>query len=277
MSESHEIVVSSAPPLLELRNVEAMYKGVILAIKGVTLVVPRGACVALLGANGVGKSTTLKSISGIIKTDDGSVTGGEVMFNRERVDLLEADQVVKRGVSHVMEGRRPLPHLTVEQNLIVGASRLPSRVAVNRRLHEVYEFIPRLSELRNRVAGYLSGGEQQLMVIGRGLMNCPQLMLLDEPSLGLAPRMIEEVYALLAKLKATGLSLLIVEQNARVALKLADFAYVMEGGRIAMEGTATEVGANEDVQEFYLGLDAKGERKTFTEIKHYRRRKRWLG
>jgi len=176
-----------------------------------------------------------------------------------------------------MEGRRPLPHLTVEQNLIAGATRLPGKRAMRQRLAEVYEIVPRLTALRGRVAGYMSGGEQQLMVIGRGLMSRPRLMLIDEPSLGLAPLMIAEVYDLLGKLKADGLSLLIVEQNARVALNIADIAYVMEGGRIVMEGDAAEIAANEDVQEFYLGLDVKGDRKNFRDIKQYRRRKRWLG
>jgi branched-chain amino acid transport system ATP-binding protein len=263
--------------MLALQNVEAMYKGVILAVKGITMTIPAGTCVALLGANGVGKSTTLKCISGIIRSDDGAVTGGTITFEDTRIDGLEADEIVRKGLSHVLEGRRPLPHLTVEQNLIAGGSRLGGRQAVNRRLDEVFETIPKLSELRKRIAGYLSGGEQQLMVIGRGLMSCPRLMLLDEPSLGLAPRMIEEVYGLLAKLKSQGLALLIVEQNARVALDMANSAYVMEGGRIVMEGTATEIAANEDVQEFYLGLSAEGDRKGFRDVKHYRRRKRWLG
>ena len=268
---------TSTPVLLELQNVEAMYKRVILAIKGITMKVPAGKCVAVLGANGVGKSTTLKCISGIIRSDDGAVTGGTISFDGIRIDGREADEMVRTGISHVMEGRRPLPHLTVEQNLIAGATRLPGKRAMRQRLAEVYEIVPRLTALRGRVAGYMSGGEQQLMVIGRGLMSRPRLMLIDEPSLGLAPLMIAEVYDLLGKLKADGLSLLIVEQNARVALNIADIAYVMEGGRIVMEGDAAEIAANEDVQEFYLGLDVKGDRKSFRDIKQYRRRKRWLG
>jgi branched-chain amino acid transport system ATP-binding protein len=195
----------------------------------------------------------------------------------ERIDTLQPDEIVRRGIVHVMEGRRPLVHLTVDQNLIAGGSHAGSRAELKRRLDEVYQTIPQLTALRPRVAGYLSGGEQQLMVIGRGLMAKPSLMLIDEPSLGLAPKMIVEVYALLRMLKQQGLALLIVEQNARVALDIADFAYVMEGGRIVMDGTASEISNNEDVREFYLGLSSEGERKSFRDIKHYRRRKRWLG
>lgn len=263
--------------MLMLQNVEAMYKGIILTLKGVAMKVDPGCCVALLGANGVGKSTTLKSISGMIRPEDGAVTGGSITFAGDRIDQQEPDQIVRRGIVHVLEGRRPLEHLTVEQNLIVGGSQAGSSAELTRRLDEIYETIPRLAALRNRVSGYLSGGEQQLMVIGRGLMAKPRMMLIDEPSLGLAPKMIVEVYSLLSFLKKSGLSLLIVEQNARVALDIADFAYVMEGGRIVMEGTAAEISQNADVREFYLGLSTEGERKSLREVKHYRRRKRWLG
>lgn len=263
--------------MLELQNVESMYKGVILALKGVTMNLSAGHCVALLGANGVGKSTTLKSISGIIKSEDGAVTGGTIRMLGKRIDTLQPDEIVRRGIVHVMEGRRPLAHLTVDQNLIAGGSNVGSAVELRRRLDEIYTMIPRLGSLRSRVAGYLSGGEQQLMVIGRGLMPRPRLMLIDEPSLGLAPKMIQEVYGLLRELKRQGLGLLIVEQNARVALEIADHAYVMEGGRIVMEGEAAEIASNEDVREFYLGLSSEGNRRSFREVKHYRRRKRWLG
>lgn len=263
--------------MLELSNVEAMYNGVVLAIKGVSLVVPSGGCVALLGGNGVGKSTTLKSISGILRSEDGRVTGGRIAFDGRDIQAMEADQVVRLGICHVLEGRRPLGHLTVEQNLIAGGATLASGRQLRQQLQEVYAAVPRLAELRTRTSGYLSGGEQQLMVIGRAMMARPKLVLLDEPSLGLAPKMIEEVYRVLAGLRDSGLALLIVEQNARVALDLADHAYVMEGGRIVMEGTSAEIAANEDVREFYLGFDRTGERKSFREVKHYRRRKRWLG
>jgi branched-chain amino acid transport system ATP-binding protein len=263
--------------MLELQSVESMYKGVILALKGVAMNVATGRCVVLLGANGVGKSTTLKSISGIIKSDDGAVTGGSITLLGERIDTLQPDEIVRRGLVHVMEGRRPLEHLTVDQNLIAGGNLAPSRAELKRRMDEVYATIPRLEPLRDRTAGYLSGGEQQMMVIGRGLMAKPKLMLIDEPSLGLAPKMTLEVYVLLRQLKDRGMGLLIVEQNARVALNIADFAYVMEGGRIVMDGTAEEMSGNEDVREFYLGLSSDGARKSFRDVKHYRRRKRWLG
>jgi len=263
--------------MLELQSVESMYKGVILALKGVAMNVGAGSCVVLLGANGVGKSTTLKSVSGIIKSDDGAVTGGTISLFGERIDTLQPDEIVRRGLVHVMEGRRPLEHLTVEQNLIAGGSLAPTRAELKLRMDEVYATIPRLAPLRGRTAGYLSGGEQQMMVIGRGLMAKPKLMLIDEPSLGLAPKMTLEVYGLLRQLKERGMGMLIVEQNARVALDIADFAYVMEGGRIVMDGTAEEMSSNEDVREFYLGLSSEGGRKSFRDVKHYRRRKRWLG
>jgi branched-chain amino acid transport system ATP-binding protein len=263
--------------MLELSNVEAMYQGVVLAIKGVSLVVPKGGCVALLGANGVGKSTVLKSVSGLLRSEEGRVTGGRIVFEGQSIEEMEADRIVRLGISHVLEGRRPLEHLTVEQNLIAGGATLSNGRALRDRLKEVYSVVPRLGDLRTRTAGYLSGGEQQLMVIGRALMASPKLMLLDEPSLGLAPKMIEEIYRVLARLRATGLALLIVEQNARVALDMADHAYVVEGGRIVMEGTSGQIAANEDVREFYLGFSASGARKSFREVKHYRRRKRWMG
>jgi branched-chain amino acid transport system ATP-binding protein len=263
--------------VLELSNVEAMYQGVVLAIKGVSLFVPKRGCVALLGANGVGKSTILKSVSGLLRSEEGRVTGGRILFEGQEIDGTDADRIVRLGIAHVLEGRRPLEHLTVEQNLIAGGATLSSSRQVRDRLDEVCSIVPRLRDLRTRTSGYLSGGEQQLMVIGRALMAKPRLMLLDEPSLGLAPKMIEEIYRVLAKLRDTGLALLIVEQNARVALDMADHAYVVEGGRIVMEGAASQIAANEDVREFYLGFSASGSRKSFREVKHYRRRKRWMG
>jgi len=267
---------TAVAPLLELNNVEVLYSDVILAVKGISARVPRGACVALLGANGAGKSTTLKAISNLIVSEDGRVASGSIAFDGEPVEGRDPESIVRRGLIHVMEGRQVLRHMTVEQNLVVGGHRAGGREA-RERLDEVYERVRRLAALKERTAGYLSGGEQQLLVIGRAMMARPTLMMIDEPSLGLAPLMVEEVYDLLGQLKASGLTLLIVEQNTRVALDLADYGYVMESGRIVLEGSASELQSNEDVREFYLGLTLEGERKSYRDIKHYRRRKRWLG
>lgn len=263
--------------MLELSNIEVIYSDVILAVKGVSMRVRAGQCVTLLGGNGAGKSTTLKSISNVIKTEDGKVTSGSILFEDKRIDNVEPEDIVRSGIIHVMEGRRVLKHLTVEQNLLIGGHREPSLKAVRDKLDEVYSQIGRLKALKDRTAGYLSGGEQQLVVIGRAMMARPKLMMIDEPSLGLAPLMVDEVYALLASLKASGMTLLLVEQNVRVALELADYGYVMENGHIVLEGTGDELRANEDVREFYLGLNLDGGRKSYRDIKHYRRRKRWLG
>jgi len=268
---------SPSSPLLALTNVEVLYAEVILALKGVSLRVNPGGCVALLGANGAGKSTTLKAISGVIDSDDGRVSGGGITFDGRSTRGQDTADIVRAGLVHVMEGRRVLPHMTVEQNLVIGGHMFRSSSAMRRALDAVFAAIPRLADLRTRTAGYLSGGEQQMLVIGRAIMAEPRLMLIDEPSLGLAPRMIEEVFAVLHRLRAQGLALLIVEQNTRVALEIADYGYVMEGGRIVLEGDAAELRSNEDVREFYLGLDREGVRRSFREVKHYRRRKRWLG
>lgn len=263
-------------PLLELNNVEVIYSDVILAVKGVSARVLRGKCVVLLGANGAGKSTTLKAISNLIVSEDGRVSSGSIAFDGKAIDGRDPESIVGRGLIHVMEGRQVLRHMTVEQNLVVGGHMADGREA-RKRLDEVYMRVQRLAALKDRTAGYLSGGEQQLLVIGRAMMARPELMMIDEPSLGLAPMMVEEVYDLLGQLKASGLTLLIVEQNTRVALDLADYGYVMENGRVVLEGSATELRSNEDVREFYLGLTIEGERKSYRDIKHYRRRKRWLG
>jgi len=263
--------------VLSLNNVEVMYSEVILALKGITLEVPQGSCVALLGGNGAGKSTTLKAISGTIVSEDGKVTGGSIAFDGERIDGADPSAVVHQGLVHVMEGRRVLRHLTAEQNLIVGGHMAPGAAELRRRLDRVYSFIPRLQALRERTAGYLSGGEQQMLVIGRAMMAMPRMILIDEPSLGLAPLMVEDVFSILARIKGEGTALLVVEQNSRVALELADHGYVMENGRIVLEGTADELRRNEDIREFYLGMTAEGERKSYRDVKHYRRRKRWLG
>ncbi len=267
-----------APPaVLTLSNVEVLYAEVILALKGVSMQIPEGGCVALLGANGAGKSTTLKAISGVIDSEDGRVSGGAITFDGRPNQGHDPATVVRSGLVHVMEGRRVLQHMTVEQNLIIGGHMFPSTQAMRRAMDSVYQAIPRLAELRKRTAGYLSGGEQQMLVIGRAIMAEPKLMLIDEPSLGLAPRMVEDVFAVLHHLREQGLSLLIVEQNTRVVLEIADYGYVMESGRIVLEGQAQALRENEDVREFYLGLDREGERKSFREVKHYKRRKRWLG
>ena len=266
-----------APPLLAVDNLEVLYSRVILALKGVNLQVAKSGCTALLGPNGAGKSTTLKAISGMLSVEDGEVSSGGIQFAGARVVDRDAQRMVASGVVHVVEGRKVLRHMTVEQNLVVGGHLRPSLTEVRRGLDQVYQTIPRLAALRTRTSGYLSGGEQQLMLIGRAMMAKPRLLLIDEPSLGLAPMMIEEIFALLGHLRAKGMSLLIVEQNAQAALGLADHGYVLEGGRVVLEGTATQLKANEDIQEFYLGHQAGGERRNYREIKHYRRRKRWLG
>ncbi len=263
--------------LLAVENLEVLYARVILAIKGVNLRVEEGRCTVLMGPNGAGKSTMLKAISGILSIDDGAISAGSVRFRGQTITGMEALKTVAMGLIHVVEGRKVLRHLTVEQNLVVGGHLLPSLARVRERLAFVFDTIPRLAALRERTAGYLSGGEQQQLLIGRALMGEPKLMLIDEPSLGLAPKMIEEVFSLLASLKASGMSLLIVEQNAQAALSLADHGYVMEGGRVVLEAPAAQLRANEDIREFYLGVSRAGERKNYREVKHYRRRKRWLG
>ncbi|MBI3993684.1 MAG: ABC transporter ATP-binding protein [Candidatus Lambdaproteobacteria bacterium] len=263
--------------MLELNNVEAIYSEVILVLKGISLHVPEGGCVALLGSNGAGKSTTLKCISGLIRPEDGAVTGGNITFLGKRIDALPAEAVVRRGLVHVMEGRKVLEHMTTQQNLMVGGHMHRDAARRRQNLERVYALMPPLANLRQRTAGYLSGGEQQMLVIGRALMAEPTMMLIDEPSLGLAPMLVEEIYAILAELRAHGLTLLLVEQNTRAALEIADHGYVMENGRIVMEGSAAQLKSNEDIREFYLGLDQSGERKSYRDIKHYKRRKRWLG
>ncbi len=264
--------------MLLLQNVEVMYSGVILVLKGVTLEVREGTIVTLLGANGAGKTTTLKAISGLLASEDGAVTDGAVHYGGERIERMEPAQIVRKGIVQVMEGRRVLQHMTVEQNLLVAAHLLSSQAAVRRRLERIYEYFPRLHNLRGRTTGYLSGGEQQMLVIGRALMAEPRLLLLDEPSLGLAPMMMAEIYEILPSLRdQEHITVLLVEQNANRALSISDYGYVMENGRIVLEGSAEELRNNEDVKEFYLGLAVTGARKSFRDVKHYKRRKRWLG
>lgn len=264
-------------PILVASNLEVVYSEVILALKGINLAVAEGGCTALLGPNGAGKSTTLKALSALLEIEDGRMSGGEATFRGHSIAGRNASDLVHDGLVHVVEGRRVLRHMTVDQNLKVGGHLLPTAAILRQHLERVYETIPRLAALKSRTAGYLSGGEQQMLVIGRALMSDPKLMILDEPSLGLAPLIIDEVFALLSSLKQGGLSLLIVEQNANAALSLADHGYILENGRIVLEGPADQLRANQDIQEFYLGMSAEGDRRSYRDIKHYRRRKRWLG
>ena len=266
-----------SPPLVALNNVEVLYADVILALKGISLTVTQGGCTALLGPNGAGKSTTLKAISGMLGVEEGVVASGSVMLDGRDVTNASPQAMVESGVVHVVEGRKVLRHMTVEQNLVVGGHLTKLLADMNQDLERVYAMIPRLAQLRQRTAGYLSGGEQQMLLIGRAVMARPKLLLIDEPSLGLAPKLIHEIFQLLERLLSQGLSLLIVEQHAQSALALANHAYILESGRVMLEGTAEELRNNRDIQEFYLGRQISGERRNFSDIKHYRRRNRWLG
>jgi len=270
--------MSEEAPLLAVNNIEVIYDHVILVLKGVSLAVPEGGVVALLGANGAGKTTTLKSISNLIKSERGEVTKGSVSYRGERVDGLTPSDLVKRGVVQVMEGRHCFQHLTVEENLLTGAyTRGDGRAAVQADLELAYSYFPRLKERRTSQAGYISGGEQQMTAIGRALMARPKLILLDEPSMGLAPQLVAEIFEIVARLnRDEGVSFLLAEQNATVALKYADYGYVLENGRVVLDGPQRQLVENEDVKEFYLGFSGSG-RKSFRDTKHYRRRKRWLG
>ncbi len=264
-------------PLLEVKNVEVIYDHVILVLKGVSLEVPKGGIVALLGANGAGKSTTLKSISNLLRAERGEVTKGSVEYKGERIDGMTPNDLVKRGVIQVMEGRHCFGHLTVEENLMTGAyTRTEGRAAIARDLEMVYGYFPRLKERRKSQAGYTSGGEQQMTAIGRALMSKPDMILLDEPSMGLAPQLVEEIFEIVVKLnREQGVSLLLAEQNTSIALRHAHYGYILENGRVVLDGSAETLRGNEDVKEFYLGIAAGG-RKSFRDIKHYKRRKRWL-
>ncbi len=263
--------------MLKVNNIEVSYMGVIRVLHGISLEVGDGKIVALIGANGGGKTTTLKSISGLLKTEQGNITSGDVSMNDERIDQLGPEQVARMGISQVMEGRRVLEHLSVEENLMAGAYRRKDRAGVKRDLEMVYDYFPKIRDYRKRVSGYLSGGEQQMMVIGRALMADPRFMLLDEPSLGLAPMAVQEIYHIIKQINHDrGVSMLVVEQNVKAALGIADYGYVMENGRIVLDGLADKLRDNEDVREFYMGISCSGERKSYREVKHYRRRKRWL-
>jgi branched-chain amino acid transport system ATP-binding protein len=263
--------------MLALNNIEVVYDRVILVLKGVSLNAEKGHITTLLGANGAGKTTTLKAISGLLRTERGEVTKGNIELNGNRLDRLLPYDVVKRGVVQVFEGRRVFDNLTVEENLVAGAHSRRDYGKVRAGIERVYASFPRLKERRLQTAGYLSGGEQQMLVIGRALMSDPQVILLDEPSLGLAPMLVEEIFDVVRRLKdEQGLTVLLVEQNAALALDIADRGYVMENGRIVLEGPADELRQNSDIKEFYLGLNEAGARKSYRDTKHYRRRKRWL-
>jgi branched-chain amino acid transport system ATP-binding protein len=269
---------AATAPLLDVNGIEVIYNHVILVLKGVSLSVPEGGIVALLGANGAGKTTTLKAISNLLKAERGEVTKGFIEFHGERVDGKDPADVVRRGVVQVMEGRHCFGHLTVEENLLTGAyTRSAPRSEIKAELERVYEFFPRLKQRRTSMAGYTSGGEQQMTAIGRALMARPRMILLDEPSMGLAPQIVEEIFEIVKNLNSKErVSFLLAEQNTMVALRFADFGYILENGRVVMEGTASHLSENEDVKEFYLGISTAG-RRSFRETKHYRRRKRWLG
>ncbi len=263
--------------VLRVNNIEVIYDHVILVLKGVSLEVPQGGIVALLGANGAGKTTTIKSISNILGTERGEVTKGSIEFMDEKVDNLSPTELVQRGVVQVMEGRHCFEHLTVEENLLTGAyTRKDGRKNISRDLDLVYSYFPRLKERRRSQAGYTSGGEQQMIAVGRALMARPKVILLDEPSMGLAPQLVAEIFEIVHKLNAQeGVTFLLAEQNTTVALRYATYGYILENGRVVMDGEAASLAENEDVKEFYLGISG-GDKKSFRDVKHYRRRKRWL-
>jgi branched-chain amino acid transport system ATP-binding protein len=274
--------VSSTPvvqgdPILSVNNIEVVYDHVILVLKGVSLGVPKGGIVALLGANGAGKTTTLKAISNLLHAERGAVTKGSIQFEGDEVHSLSPNELVRRGCIQVMEGRHCFAHLTIEENLLTGAfTRRDGKAAIRRDLDLVYSYFPKIAERRDAVAGYTSGGEQQMCSLGRALMSRPRMILLDEPSMGLAPQIVEEIFDIVKNLnEKEGVSFLLAEQNTNMALKYASYGYILENGRVVMDGQAKSLRENEDVKEFYLGM-AEGKRKSFREVKHYKRRKRWL-
>ncbi len=262
--------------VLVVNNIEVVYSHVILVLKGVSLKVKKGGITALLGGNGAGKSTTLKSISNLLASERGEVTKGSVTFNNEYIHDLDPAQLVKKGVIQVMEGRHCFEHLTVEENLLTGAYTRNNSKEVKNDLERVYNYFPRLRERRTSLAGYTSGGEQQMIAIGRALMAHPTMILLDEPSMGLAPQLVKQIFEIVAEInKKEGVTILLAEQNTNVALQYAEYAYILENGRVVMEGSAESMRDNEDVKEFYLGISGEG-RQSFKDVKQYRRRKRWL-
>jgi branched-chain amino acid transport system ATP-binding protein len=264
--------------MLQVNNIEVIYNSVILVLRGVSFQVEPGKIVALLGPNGAGKSTTLKAISGLLKTELGEITRGSITWTGDRVDTLAGEDIVRKGIIQVIEGRPIFQHLSVEENLHLGAMSYEGGRYYKTDLERIFNYFPRLRDLRKRVSGYLSGGEQQMMVIGRALLGHPKLMMLDEPSLGLAPMLVQEIFSIVKEINTQEkMSVLLVEQNARAALSLADHGYVMEEGRIVLDGPGEQLRENEDIKEFYLGLNTSGERKSYRDVKHYKRRKRWLG
>ena len=268
---------AAEPPLLAVNNIEVVYNRVVLVLKGVSLLVPQGGVVALLGANGAGKTTTLKAISNLLRAERGEVTKGTIAFDGERIDGRAPDDLVRRGCIQVMEGRHCFGHLTIEENLLTGAfTRRDGAKAVARDMEAIYGYFPRLKQRRLSLAGYTSGGEQQMCAIGRAMMSRPRMILLDEPSMGLAPQLVEEIFGIVRDLnRREGVSFLLAEQNANIALRYATAGYVLENGRIVLDGAAEALRANEDVKEFYLGVAGAG-RRSFRDGKHYKRRKRWL-
>ena len=266
----------AAAPILDVNNIEVVYDHVALVLKGVSLSVPTGGIVALLGANGAGKTTTLKAISNLLRAERGDVTKGTVSFGGERVDRLSPNDLVRRGCIQVLEGRHCFGHLTIEENLLTGAyTRRDGNAAIRRELEGIYETFPRLRQRRSSLAGYTSGGEQQMCAIGRAMMSRPKMILLDEPSMGLAPQIVEEIFGIVRDLNARGVSFLLAEQNTAMALRYATYGYILETGRVVMDGPADSLRENEDVKEFYLGV-ADGAQRSFRGVKSYKRRKRWL-
>jgi branched-chain amino acid transport system ATP-binding protein len=264
--------------MLEFNNIEMIYNKVILVLKGVSLQVPEGSIVALLGANGAGKTSTLKCISGLEHAEEGEVTRGQIQYADQQIEQMDPTEIVRLGIVQVVEGRKVLEHLTVEQNLLVGSHLRNDMAAVRQDIELVYRYFPALKALCNNTSGYLSGGEQQMLVVGRAFMARPKLMILDEPSLGLSPLLVKEIFQVLKELnEKEGITLLLVEQNVKIALSIAQHAYIMENGRIVLDGTAEELLQNEDIKEFYLGLNLSGGRRSYRNVKHYKRRKRWLG
>ena len=276
MNELSKINKKTAQNILEVNNIEAVYNHVILVLKGVSLNVKKGGITTLLGGNGAGKTTTLKSISNLLASERGEVTKGSITFKNQDVHQLDPTQLVKMGVIQVMEGRHCFEHLTVEENLLTGGYTRKSNKEVKNDLERVYEYFPRLKERRTSQAGYTSGGEQQMVAIGRALMANPKMILLDEPSMGLAPQLVKQIFEIVSQInKKEGVTILLAEQNTNMALQYAEYAYILENGRVVMEGTAKSMRDNEDVKEFYLGISGEG-RQSYRDFKQYRRRKRWL-
>jgi branched-chain amino acid transport system ATP-binding protein len=264
--------------VLKLNNIEVLYRNVIQVLRGVSLEVTEGQVVTILGGNGAGKTTTLKAVSGLLRTEEGEVSHGSIEFQGTRIDRKSPEEIARMGIIQILEGRRVLEHLTVEENLMGGSLIRKDRSKVKQDLEKVYGYFPQLRHLKGSTSGYLSGGEQQMMVTGRALMSSPKLMLLDEPSMGLSPLLVKEIFGIIARINLEEkLPILLVEQNVKIALNVAHYGYVMENGRIVLDGSVEQLRENEDIKEFYLGFSAIGERKSYRAVKHYRRRKRWIG